>query len=70
MDNMIVFVSSCLSGELEPVHPAGIGSAAAVGADLGVSCLVARTILPDYDMHYYKNACSECVHVITIDIPI
>ena len=31
---------------------------------------VVQPILPDYYTHYYKNACSECVHVIDIVIPI
>ena len=29
-----------------------------------------QPIMPDYYTHYYKNACSGCVHVITIVIPI
>ena len=30
--------------------------------------LLVEPILPDYYTHYYKNACSKCVHVITIHV--
>ena len=34
------------------------------------SLTVVQPIPPYYYTHYYKNACPECVHVITIGIPI